>query len=219
MLNSAYGKFGMKTERSKIWLWNDPDLPDDAVPASHGPDSVVWYSKEVVDAPYIMPQVAARVTALSRVKLHRAMMEALRLGGKVYYCDTDSVITDIELPSSTKLGELKDEYPEQSGKLHGVFVGPKMYLIDSDVPLKDGKEFLYVKLKGFEKRTRDTLERLRRGEKLTQRRLEKIGMLARANFERGPKEFMVPRRMQVGGEKRQQHADGTTTPFHLMMWE
>lgn len=211
MLNSAYGKFGMKTTRKKIYMYNDPELPENAVPASHDPESLVWYAEETVDAPYIMPQVAARVTALARVALHGWMMKAIELGGKVYYCDTDSIITNVELPTSSKLGDLKDEFPNQSGAIHGLFIGPKMYLLDSD-------GFERVKAKGVVKPNRETIERMTAGETIRQWRLEKIGTLARDNFQHGPRMFMVPRTIRGGNEKRRRFENGETTPFELEMW-
>ena len=213
LLNSTYGKFGMKTTRRKIFAWDDPELPDDAVPASCDPESLIWYAEETVDAPYVMPQVSARVTALSRVKLHRAMMQALKLGGLVCYCDTDSILTTATLPSSPKLGELKDEFPEHAGKIHGMFLGPKMYLLDAD-------GFEYVKCKGVEKKmkTRETLQKLSLGETIYQTRLEKVGSLAQANFLRGPAMRTVPRSMVEGGQKRVFAEDGTSKPFVLEMW-
>ncbi len=213
LLNSAYGKFGMKTVRKKIYMWDDPELPENAVPASSDPESLIWYADEVVDAPYIMPQVSARVTALSRVALHKGMMRCLELGGEVDYCDTDSILTTAELPSSTKLGELKDEFPEHSGKIHGIFIGPKMYLLDAE-------GFEYVKCKGVEKKmkTRASIEALQRGDTIYQVRLEKVGALAQANFLRGPRMNTVPRSMKKGGQKRLFAADGSSRPYELEMW-
>lgn len=245
MLNAAYGKFGMKTKRKKIYAWDDPDLPENAEPATPDPDCVVWYAEEEVDAPYIMPQVAARVTALARCRLYRAMITALNLGGKVYYCDTDSIITDVELPTSTELGALKDEYPEQSGRLYGAFLGPKLYVLSTD-PVRDlydtsiAKQarvcerhkfeknvcihcgvFEIVKAKGFETRDRKTVELVSKGGTISMQRLEKIGSLARAGFERGPRMLTVPRTLRPDNSgKRILIRDdvGSTKPYDLKMW-
>lgn len=130
LLNSCYGKTGQRKLRKKILWHGDPDLDKcNATPATGDPESPIWYVEEEIDAPYIIPQVAARVTAIARVRLHQAMMNVIAKGGHVYYCDTDSIITDIELPSSNELGELKDEYPAYAGKLKAAFLGPKMYYL------------------------------------------------------------------------------------------
>lgn len=236
LLNSLYGKFGMKTERTKIYRWDDPDLPDNAVPASPDPDCPIWYAKTTVDAPYIMPQISARVTALARVRLLHAMLEARRRGGHIYYCDTDSVITDVELPTSPYLGDLKDEFPYfcphcpkdkriqdvpecpkhganiiVSGNIKGRFIGPKVYALQAE-------GFEKVKAKGFEKRTIEMLEKLATGETIYQERLEKIGTLARAGFMRGPKIRIVPRRLRGDAGKRELLHDGSTKPWEVRMW-
>lgn len=156
ILNACYGKTGQRKLRTKILWQGDPELnKDGATPATGDIDSPVWYVEEEVDAPYIIPQVAARVTAIARVRLHKAMMRVLELGGHVYYCDTDSIITDIELPSSTALGELKDEYPEYSGELSACFLGPKMYFLSAGEVDEAGtqnavQDFEQVKAKGIE---------------------------------------------------------------------
>lgn len=212
LLNSSYGKFGMRTLRKQIYQYDDPNLPDNAVPADQDPECLVWYAEEEVDAPYIMPQVAARVTALARVRLLQYMLQAEELGGVVHYCDTDSIITDVVMPSSTDLGGLKDEMPEQSGQIHGEFLGPKMYcLLGPD-------EFEQVKAKGFSTRDKATFNALAAGKTIVMRRLEKIGSLARAGFLRGPKMLKVPKSLRLDSGKRVMHDDGSTHPFELNMW-
>lgn len=211
MLNSLYGKFGMKTQRKMIYRFDDPNLPDDAVPANNDPDCPVWYAEKTVDAAYIMPQISARVTALARVRLLRAMLSAIELGGKVYYCDTDSVLTDVRLPTGSKLGELKDEYPEQSGNIRGRFLGPKLYVLTS-------QDWEKVTAKGFETRTVETIEKLLAGETIVQWRLEKVGTLARNNFMRGPRMVPVPRSLRQCKGKREALPDGSSKPWRLDMW-
>lgn len=226
MLNSTYGKFGMKTLRKKIYRWDDPELPDGARPANGDPDCPVWYAEEEADACYVMPQIAARVTALSRVKLYRAMMASMDAGGSVYYCDTDSVITTAELPSSTALGELKDELPEYSGRLHGKFIAPKLYMLWAD----ESGETVYrqTKAKGVEARgdsksekereLQRLFETLATGGTITMKRLEKVGSLAQDGFSRGPKMITVPRTLKLETGKRLHLPDGSTRPFRLRMW-
>lgn len=214
LLNASYGKFGMKTLRKKIYLWNDPDLPSNAVPAYPDPECTVWYAEEESDAPYVMPQISAHVTSLARIRLHRAMMTAVDLGGFVCYSDTDSVITNVQLPTGSALGELKNEFPEYGGKLKGEFLGPKLYL------LKHGDDFKHVKAKGLESalKTEDTIRLLADGYTVFQDRLEKVGTLARTGFTRGPRMRTVPRKIQNEDSKRLILSDGTTRPLSLRMW-
>lgn len=117
----------------------------------------------------------------------------VRAGGRVSYSDTDSIITDVELPSSKELGHLKDEYPGDTLSYRAI--QPKVYLIEREGLSK-------VTMKGFPLvlRRRETLERLEHGEVIRTvpkpngtgeerwKRLEKIRTLARKGF-RGPPEM------------------------------
>jgi len=213
MLNSAYGKFGMKTERRTIHRYDDPNLPENAVAAWPDPDCPIYYVDKVVDAPYIMPQISARVTALSRVRLLDGMVESIQREGRVWYCDTDSMLTNVKIATSTELGAWKDEFPEHSGQIRGRFIGPKLYVLT--VP---GSGWEYVKAKGFEQRSVELLERLSRGETIVQKRLEKVGTMARNGFATGPKMRAVPRSLHLATGKREKLGDGTTRPWRLEMF-
>ncbi len=239
MLNALYGKFGMKTLRKQIYLWNDPDLPENAVPCSGDPDCPVWYAETESDAPYIMPQISARVTSLARQRLYRGMVEIERGGGKVYYVDTDSIITDGNMRTSSDLGDFKDEFPELSGRIIGDFVAPKLYMLSAEhhVNRRTGsdirklKPFSKVKAKGvsfrkdrhespedLQRRMVETFQKLAAGERIVLDRLEKIGALAQAGFSRGPQMKQVPRRFLSEDAKRTIHDDGTSSPLVLNMW-
>ena len=223
MLNATYGKFGMRTKRRKIYLYDDPRMPDDAVPVTNDPESLVWVAEEDADAPYVMPQVAARVTALARIRLFRSMKAALDMGALVAYTDTDSIITTADLPTSTELGALKDELPDYAGRLVGHFIGPKTYILTVEEPdfeafTWERDHFERVKAKGLERRTREVVERLASGKTIYQQRLEKVGSLARAQFKRGPRMLTVPRRILKTEGKRRVNADGSTSPYRMEMW-
>lgn len=193
LLNSLYGKFGQRAERMTYHHRGDPNLPEGSMPLlSEDPNCPIWVAQTEVDSPFIMPQIAARVTAIGRVTLYKAAMRAMRamvrecwtcrsrvtfqgqktgkgwvlgdrLGGsgshgdehalltgktidrqclscpcggaietrngRVYYMDTDSIVTDVNLPSSKALGALKDEVPRYSGFMHGRFYASKMYAL------------------------------------------------------------------------------------------
>lgn len=81
--------------------------------------------------------ISAAVTAYSRIHMSKLKLEILRKGGKLYYSDTDSLVTDIELPntmvSSNELGKLKLEHKIDEA----IFISGKTYwLRDSN-----GKSF------------------------------------------------------------------------------
>lgn len=227
MLNSLYGKFGMRPERRKILILGCDDIPVNAKPANGDPDCLVWYAQEDTDAPYIIPQIASHVTALARTRLWRHM-HAVECSGKghIYYCDTDSMLTDAELPSSNALGALKDEYPGLL--LNGSFISPKVYLIQAmgenewlwEETDKNGKVVKHrekVAAKGFNKEHRnlETLLSLAAGEKVRYQRLEKLGSLARADFARGPRMITVSKSMTRNNDKRIFRPDGTSQPIKI----
>lgn len=77
MLNALYGKFGQRPERLAYHYRGDPLMPEGAMPlVSEDPNCPIWVSQTNVDSPFIMPQIAARVTALGRVALHQAARRA-----------------------------------------------------------------------------------------------------------------------------------------------
>jgi hypothetical protein len=87
------------------------------------------------------------VSSYARVHLYEKGFEAAKAkGGNIYYCDTDSVVTDVELDIGKRLGDLTDELPE--GIEEGIFLLPKMYGIKTP----DGE---YIKCKGFPKKLFD----------------------------------------------------------------
>jgi len=212
LLNSLYGKFGSKTLKKRIWVRAPGDTkqpPVGAVPVDAGPDeALVWYITEDSDQSFIMPQVAAHVTAIGRANLWKYMAEAIDQGHPVHYCDTDSILTSATFPSTTELGGLKDEY---GLALDGEFIGPKMYLLTAP-------GFEKVKAKGLPGITREELFRFAAGEKVYFNTLEKVGTLARAGFQRGPQMVRVHKSLHPGGEKRVFTEDGESTPIIVDEW-
>lgn len=204
MLNSLYGKFGQRTLRRHIYSSNDPNLPLGSVPGNGHIDCPVWYFEEESDASYIMPQLSSYVTSYSRIALRRFMMQAINKGGKVYYVDTDSVITDVELETTTKLGGLK---LEESGK-DGIFVAPKLYALADKVVAK-----------GFERehRTLKHLEALLLGQAMHGRRLEKIGGMVKNNLKSYPRMIEYQKQIRLLSTKRDFEADGWSKPYWIDM--
>lgn len=79
-----------------------------------------------IKAEYIQVQVASYVTSYARLVLLQALREADKKGN-VYYCDTDSIVTDSELPAElidpTRLGAWDCE----SKPIKALFLRPKVY--------------------------------------------------------------------------------------------
>jgi hypothetical protein len=137
LLNSLYGKFGERHEREE--LITDPD---EDITGAYPYDDVFGYSirKYIRYSAYHLPAIAARVTALAQIKLYEYLQQAVKAGGALYYMDTDSLVTDVRLPTSSNLGGLKKEYDIRSA----VFLAPKTYCLR----LYDDNEERIV-LKGF----------------------------------------------------------------------
>lgn len=147
--NVAYGYTGMKREKSKLipleeiekYNLEDINYIDDQLGFAEVTSNV--------DSEYIQVQVASYVTSYARLVL----LDALRYcdaRGNVYYCDTDSIVTDVPLPPEkihkTKLGfwDLESE-PDR-----GIFLMPKVYTE------REANE-TNIKFKGISKETQKTL--------------------------------------------------------------
>lgn len=143
ILNSNYGKWGEKNDRKE--LITDPNakleglLPYD----THFGYAIKEYKQH---SAYHLPAISIRVTAQAQLTLYNLIEKILMKNGTIYYCDTDSVITDIRLDTSPDLGDIKLEYEFKKG----IFLAPKTYILelyDKDKYGQDKK----IKTKGFTK--------------------------------------------------------------------
>jgi hypothetical protein len=236
MLNSLYGKFGMNEDRKEILILGPGEKPPEGATFPRFEDgqedllSKVCYIEKHVSPPYVIPQISAQITALGRIRLWNGMADVLRRGGALYYCDTDSIITDLcSLPTSTELGALKNEYP---GEMIEVEIsGPKMYLLRKEKAF-DGehapgcedkrtcKGCAKVKLamKGIpkDKRTEESLRRFQNGHQVLFGRLEKIGSMAERGF-RSPPRMRQTHKSHVAVYDKRELVDGgaDSFPIHL----
>ena len=105
----------------------------------------------VIRAGYIQPQIASYVTSYARLVLLDALRKQ-KEKGQIYYCDTDSIVCEKELPP-----ELVDPYAIGMWDLEkelvsGIFLQPKVYYEES--PEKET-----IKFKGVTKATQKNMER------------------------------------------------------------
>lgn len=228
MLNASYGKFGMNEDRREILVLGPGEsAPEGATfpRLEDGEDDVmskVCYVEKRVSPPYVIPQISAQITALARVRLWQFMASVLRIGGKLYYCDTDSLITDLDerfMHCSAELGELKNEYPGE--KLNVELVGPKMYLLEKGKPFSEdgpiaGENGMFQKLamKGVPKdmRTVETLRKFQRGEEVSYPLLEKLGAMAGRQFLQPPRMRTVKKSLKSQNDKRVMTHDVDSRP-------
>ncbi len=206
LLNSLYGKFGQKPDRRQV-VRRSADMPAGAVPADGTPESLIWYIHEMVDSPYIIPQIAAHITALARVRLYHYMRQCPP--ETLAYCDTDSIFTTHVFESGDRLGELKDEYPGVT--FQGEFLGPKMYCLTASRCIEkrcsepetciDPKHRSKVAAKGIRERSLVNFETLKSGGTVESRELQKLGILARKGFPK-PDMFTMKKSLKNPPKKR-----------------
>lgn len=125
ILNSLYGRFGMNLIRERTIIIS----PDDEWP-KYGycidlKGYSVWNVQTVIKSSCSIPQIAEHVTTLSRIRLFLGMMEIVEQGKEVFYCDTDSVMSNGAMTESEDLGGWKNEEPGML--VSGDFVLPKTY--------------------------------------------------------------------------------------------
>lgn len=88
---------------------------------------------------FINPILSIYTTAYARLELYKLFEKVQHNNGTVYYCDTDSIITDYKFKESKKLGGLKKEIPIDKGLL----IKPKFYY------LEEYRNKQYIKCKGI----------------------------------------------------------------------
>ena len=175
LLNSLYGKFGQKHHNTNIYgvsMGYAREMSPDYVKFQNygiGSERGKIQKLELVNPRRgcgDLTRIAAFITARSRMRLWSFMMRIIAYGGRIYYWDTDSIITDIDL----------EAIPELAGKIHktrlgafkfekdieeGFFILPKFYtlvkkgrLFDDDVQDNDEEkniENILYKTKGIRK--------------------------------------------------------------------
>lgn len=234
LLNSLYGKFAMDPVRTGLELvasFQDP--PRDGWPIDGKFDCPIWECERICEAPYIVPQISAHITALSRIRLFLGMMEVVSKKGRVFYVDTDSIFCNVELETGPLLGQWKKEKPGIA--LEGHFVLPKLYqylfhklgckskrckgCAPQIAKRKDGTEYEKLseeRMKGVSggAQTAENFVRMIDGETLKFNRLMMHKTLLKSNVS-GPRVVNASKSMRTVYDKRVLLVGGTTRPIHL----
>ena len=160
LMNSLYGKFGMKSESSIVTVYDSrnsidreivtklleesPELIQDHIRIGHHlllQTSAKHYQYDQKEEMYhgldVNVAIASLITASARVLMSNVKNDP---DMKVYYTDTDSIVTDTPLPKHLVgggLGQFKLEYEIKKA----VFLAPKVY----GIVTTDGKEIIKVK--------------------------------------------------------------------------
>lgn len=126
MMNSLYGKFAQKTERTKV-VYAESDAVKAMVKAGVGvellnPELGLYRVSETQSTPFEHVGIAGTITSEARARL----WESFDSG--TVYCDTDSIHTTGHLPiDDTGLGKLKLEFEGE-----GVYCGKKLYALRNE---------------------------------------------------------------------------------------
>lgn len=151
MLNSLYGKFGMREERTGLICIGPGDpWPEYGVPIDGDHETCdLWEVERIVEASYIIPQISAHITSLSRIRLFLGLITIVAAGGTPVYSDTDSTtcffpegspvvdetgtfVGGPDMRIGGALGEWKREEP--GILLDGDFILPKLYALRAHKP-------------------------------------------------------------------------------------
>jgi hypothetical protein len=189
LMNSLYGKFAQREEKQRL-LVRPSKVPPDARRVMPG----VYLLDESKHVPHAHVPVSAVITARSR-QLLGGLLRTANERGKVWYADTDSIVTNAEMPTSDALGALKEE-TDKRVKESAVFLRPKLYRVDDK-----------VKAKGFPRLTRRQFDDLEAGREVHYARMirirERLGLGALEPGERatqkGLRTTTRPKRRPVEG--------------------
>lgn len=146
VLNGGYGKFGQKPERANLLIFGDEGEALDYAAERPGrvsklsPDWMAVAVHQTMWAHHAHFAVASYITALSRIKLHRAIMQSKGLA----YGDTDSIHAKELRPSEhVQFGTGLGEWKEELRGYKATFYAPKIYRLTEST----GKE--HFAAKGF----------------------------------------------------------------------
>lgn len=128
LMNSLYGKFAQRenTDIEILDMENQDNIKnnikDDVYINDYG-EGYALHKKEC-ESSFVIPILSIYTTAYARLKLFDYLNKY-----NPYYCDTDSIITKKELPTSNKLGDMKLERFIKDG----VLIKPKLYMLDNEI--------------------------------------------------------------------------------------
>lgn len=131
LMNATYGKFGERKQKNRI-LFSLKNIEFENGKIEIFKDEPLIYLQQIdFNREYHNVGIASEITTLARLKLFNKMIEITNKGYELYYCDTDSIITDCppdKLNVGNNLGDLKLECRIDEG----IFISPKLYMLSLD---------------------------------------------------------------------------------------
>lgn len=149
--NVGYGYCGMRRDdKTSLAPYEELETLENVIYA----DSEMGFCEyeTEIKAEYIQVQVASYVTSRARLVLLKALRHVLNNGGQVFYCDTDSIVSNIPLPSEIVDDSKLGYWALEGEPIKGVFLRPKVY---TEVYEKEPET---IKFKGVSKETQESLD-------------------------------------------------------------
>jgi hypothetical protein len=144
-LNSLHGKFQENPhkeqwtrDRPKKWIGPEPERM-----GQYWRSFNITVDKENRAAWNTHPIAAGQILARARVALWRVFRHVENHGGRVFYCDTDSIHTDLPPEKMGILGSHIGDLALETGPTEAIYLGPKSYLLHKN------KKPIKAALKGF----------------------------------------------------------------------
>jgi hypothetical protein len=145
--NTFYGRLGMDPERMEEEIASHLEASPkyEKIVESNG----IYIGYKMKEKSISNVSISASITAKARIKLYRGMMGIMRVGGRLMYTDTDSIIAafpkkEYEMLLNNPIGEVFfDSTKEDTIIEDAVFAMPKTYALK----YISGREI--VKIKGF----------------------------------------------------------------------
>ena len=174
--NSGYGWCGLKWHAKDSLMMSNEKTPDvyhkmleERRLVNHSDLGDYQLMRVRKDVPHksVCVQCCAWISDAARRKLFSLLFAIRKRGYRVFYCDTDSVMTDLRLSDhpemldqfcpdhasgkpGAELGSLKNELEWDEGFDMGVWNGCKYYALSRTMP--DGERVTTTKLKGYQKK-------------------------------------------------------------------
>jgi len=155
LMNTAYGWTALIRERTALAPIEKREKYEGKILSVNEELGYIEIENTVISET-VQVQVASYVTSYARLALLDAFEKLSEMGAEIYYCDTDSIVSNKKLPEEmlhpTQLGLLDVE-----GELfEGIFIQPKVYY---ERILKKDREKENIKFKGVSRDTQKGFNR------------------------------------------------------------
>ena len=151
IMNTGYGYTGMT--RDDKYKLDDIKNIDQYKPSEviiKGNDVEFLEVETEIKSTYIQVPIASYITSYARVELLK-VLKYCNERGNVYYCDTDSIVTDVKLPDDWIHESDLGAWDCEGKPIQAIFLRPKVYA----EKFEDGES---IKFKGISRETQQTLD-------------------------------------------------------------